>query len=69
MTKRYMFGGWTDPRGIFDHGVRTPRYIKRRLYGYKYEIIDTTKDGAEAVIQRHLTKDEADVWLRLLKED
>ena len=67
MSQRYSFGGWTDPRGVF--GTKPPRYIKRRRLGYRYEIVDTTKDGAEAVLKRGLTSTEADVWLRLLKED
>lgn len=65
-TERYAVG-WNDPRGV--HGTEFPRYFKRRRNGYRYEIVDTTKEGAAAIVQKGLTGAEADAWLRLLKED
>lgn len=69
MSGRYKWG-WTDPRGIFGSMPDMqpkPRHIK--IQGLDGMWMVSTSHMLHDVIKSGLTEEEADAWLRLLKED
>lgn len=61
MSTKYAYG-WSDPR--MPSFEPKPDYYMRRFYG-KYHIFD--KDGKR--VASRLTKEQADAYMKLLKED
>lgn len=68
--KRYKWGGWTDPRGVF--GLMPefkPRPSHIKIQGLDGMWMVSTSTMLHDVVKSGLTEEEADAWIRLLKEE
>ena len=71
--KRYRWGEWTDPRGIFGSDPSMPKFEPRPIH-IKIQGLDgmwmvSTSTMLHDVVKSGLTEEEADAWIRLLKEE